>query len=191
MWLAALLACKDSGDSAETDVVGQDLVADTTPIVADSEACDACGGDCLDEVLAYEVRYHHPGGIDYTVTPPAGGPHDPCWTDFGVHTEPVEDEHWVHNLEHGAVVILWNCPEGCSADQAAIEAQVPVLGPFAMSVPYSEMESRFAVISWQHRRTLGCYDADAIAAFYTEHVDQGPESTSSMPPSGCVDTDSQ
>ena len=184
--VVALLLAGCHGGDTDTDPVGHDLAADTTPIVVSSEACDACGGDCVDELLAYTERYHTTEPIDYSVTPPAGGPHDPCWADFGVHDEPVEDDNFVHDLEHGAVVILWNCPDGCGAEQASIDALVPTLGEFALSTPYSEMESPFAVVAWEHRLLLGCFDADATSTYYAEHVDQGPESTSSAPPGGCM-----
>lgn len=47
--------------------------------------------------------------IDYPTNPPASGPHYPIWAAFQEFLTPVPRPFWVHSLEHGAVVILYNC----------------------------------------------------------------------------------
>src|SRR4051794_21406825 len=90
---------------------------DTVPTVLSTASCGACGGDCTLEQLEYDQSYHVGGPIDYADRPPAGGPHDPCWAPWGVHSEPVADDHWVHNLEHGGIVYLYCCTD-CDDDVA-------------------------------------------------------------------------
>jgi len=51
---------------------------------------------------------HVTGPVEYVVTPPVGGPHDPVWMNAGVYTKPVPTERVVHNLEHGAVWITYD-----------------------------------------------------------------------------------
>jgi hypothetical protein len=140
-------------------------------------------GDC-EEAVAIASAMHVDGPIDYPDPPPAGGPHNGCWSAWGVHEAPVADENWVHNLEHGGVVLLYNCSAGC-AD--AIES----LGAFVekhdmtLLTEYPDMKTRFAVVAWGYRLQSDTLDLDALQAFYVAHVDQAPESVSSGPPSGC------
>lgn len=150
--------------------------------------CDACAGECLIEQFEVTSATHISGGVDYPDRPPVGGDHDPCWAPYGVHDTEVQDENWVHNLEHGAVVLLHNCPEGCADDVAVLEGVSAAAEPDTTLVtPYSEMKARFAAVSWAWRITLGCADGQALTDFYDEHVGQAPEATSSPPPEACMD----
>ena len=140
-------------------------------------------GEC-EESVVIGTPTHVTTPIDYADVPPAGGPHNPCWTTYGVHSTEVVDENWVHNLEHGAVVFLYSCPSGCASEVAALAALVPGR-PFAVVTSYSTMPPGFAVVSWGHRLVTPTLDVAAFTAFYMEHVDHGGESTSANPPASC------
>jgi hypothetical protein len=179
--LTLLLGCEpEAVELPETPVV-----EDTVPEVLSSTACEACGGDCLLEELAYGAALHVPEPIDYVDVPPAGGSHNPCWASWGAHAEPVEDEYFVHNLEHGGIVWLYSC-EDCAEDVAALEGLAEEKQIFALVTSYPEMDARFAALSWGWRLTMGCVDLEAMSTFYDEHVDQAPESIPSDPGSGCL-----
>src|SRR5438874_915571 len=62
-----------------------------------------------------EGRNHvDPGSpLTFKSDPPASGNHYSTWARSGVYTEPIEKGYWVHSLEHGYVVLLYNCPNGC------------------------------------------------------------------------------
>lgn len=156
---------------------------DTIPEVLATTPCDACGGDCLVEELAYGEAYHVEGGVTYASVPPAGGPHDPCWAAFGVHAEPVPDERWVHDLEHGAVVLLHDC-DACDDDVAALDA-FTAARPWALSTPYPGLGAPFALLAWELRATLGCWDEAFAEDFYDANHDRAPESVPSGPPASC------
>ncbi len=56
----------------------------------------------------------------YAYCPPASGPHynnpgidGPIPAKFYGPDDGTRPEGWIHNLEHGAVVILYNCKHGC------------------------------------------------------------------------------
>lgn len=150
--------------------------------------CSACDGDCLIEQFAALSASHIEGGLDYSNRPPTSGDHDPCWADYGVHTEELGDEHWVHNLEHGAVVFLYDCPGGCAEDVATLEsivAESPTDTTILTS--YAGMDTPFAAVSWGWRITLGCADDAELRAFYSAHAGQAPEDTTSAPPGGCTE----
>jgi hypothetical protein len=42
----------------------------------------------------------------YAANPPASGPHYPVWASWRAHEDVVERGLWVHNVEHGGVVLL-------------------------------------------------------------------------------------
>lgn len=154
-----------------------------------TEGCASCDGECRIDHVPATSREHTDGEpVDYPDRPPTSGEHDPCWAEWGVHTEEVPDENWVHNLEHGGVVFLWNCPEGCEEEVAAIGTLVGSLGEGrALASPYGLMESRFAVVAWEWRLLTECHDEASFRAFFDEHVAQAPE-VSTADPTLCMDS---
>jgi Protein of unknown function (DUF3105) len=173
------------GDTGATDdgiPSGDALVADTVPVTVSSEPCDACGGDCLLEQLAYDKRYHTTEPIAYASTPPAGGPHNPCWAVWGIHDEPVLDDNFVHNLEHGGVVFAYSD----DALQGEVDALATKLGDYMFTTPYTQQKSAMTAVAWGWRLSLGCFDESLLSTFYTQHVNQGPESLLADPSAGCM-----
>jgi hypothetical protein len=61
----------------------------------------------------------------YAANPPASGPHYPVWAGWGIHDDVVERGLWVHNLEHGGIVLLIGpstSPEAEAELRAAFDA---------------------------------------------------------------------
>ena len=157
--------------------------------VVDSVTCNACGGHCLEEEMSYdEVRFHTAAPLVYCDGPPTGGPHDSCWGDWGTYSdEPLEARHWVHNLEHGAIVFLYNCPSGCDDELADLMAYLETYEPKTIVTPYPSMNARFAMVAWEHRLLTDCVDAAAFDDFFERLYNQGPEPIPEIdPPSGCM-----
>ncbi|MFL5318889.1 MAG: DUF3105 domain-containing protein, partial [Myxococcaceae bacterium] len=46
--------------------------------------------------------------------PPTGGPHCPSPLACRSYPDAQPVCNWVHNLEHGHVALLFNCPSGCT-----------------------------------------------------------------------------
>ena len=149
--------------------------------------CIDCDTTCQLDAIPPTSSDHVEGDVDYEEWPPAGGDHNRCWADWGVHEEELEAINFVHNQEHGGVIFYYNCPDGCAAEQALLTQLVQELGYLTILTPYSKMDHRFAVTAWGHRLLMNCLDLGAMESFYLAHVDQGPESTASMPPGDCMD----
>lgn len=149
-----------------------------------------CAGDPCDlGGQAYEdtQQDHVSGEIVYEDEPPAGGPHDSCWAPWGMHVDDVvAPRNFVHNLEHGGVVFLWDCDD-CATDVATIGDTVDRLGAWAMGTRYPGLRWPFAAVAWGVRGHANCLDADAMTRFYSHNVDRGPESTPRDPSAACVD----
>ena len=151
-----------------------------------SEPCDACSGACVIENLATGTPTHHNQPLDYEDVPPVGGPHNQCWGDWAVYDTELEDDHWVHNLEHGGIIYLYDCPGGCEAEETQLREMFDSRPAGTVLVtPYAGLEGGFAAVAWGWRLVSDCFDRATFDAFYDTHVDQAPESVTSGPPASC------
>jgi hypothetical protein len=144
--------------------------------------CANCGG--CEQALPVVSQFHVMEPIEYPEPPPVGGDHSACWFRWGAFAEPVPDERWVHNLEHGGVVFLYDCSDGCPAELAELK-ELAARSPRTILTPYAALPTRFGVVAWGHRLLSNCLDVAAYRAFYDAHFDRAPESISADPPSSC------
>lgn len=128
----------------------------------------------------------------YQFYPPASGPHynlqgyaPVAWQTIAPDNQPLQEGQYIHNLEHGGIAILYNCPGGCSTLVGQLTNYVQNVAPaepiynkvkLVMS-PYARgMGShKIALLAWDYIEFLDSYDQNAITRFYENHVDQGPE----------------
>ena len=119
---------------------------------------------------------------DYQTVPPSSGNHYPVWAAYGVYDVPIRWGHLVHNLEHGAVVIVYNCPDGCADDLARATALVnshpldPACSqPRLILAPDPTLPVKWAASAWTWTLNADCF-ADAIfTKFVSDHLGDGPE----------------
>jgi hypothetical protein len=129
----------------------------------------------------------------YKSYPPASGPHYSAtgvapvtWQTIGTSSSPLVEGQYIHNLEHGGIAILYNCPTGtdCTTLKNSLENYVKNLVPAEPSysefkivlTPYSHgMQKKVALVAWDYIEFLDAYDQNAITQFYENHVDKGPE----------------
>jgi hypothetical protein len=125
----------------------------------------------------------------YKSYPPASGPHYSAqgiapvpWQTIGT----LQEGQYIHNLEHGGIAILYDCPSGtdCTALKNSLENYVKNLAPIepqfkevkVVLSPYSRgMQNKVALVAWDYIEFLPGYDQAAITRFYENHVNQGPE----------------
>ena len=123
--------------------------------------------------------------VTYTSRPPASGPHYPTWSQtYGFMDPPLPAGTWLHNLEHGAVAILYNCPQACPDLEQQLKDLYPTLplgrnarGGRARAIiqAYPEMDRKIAVVAWGWMLELDEFDKDQITRFYESRIDRGPE----------------
>lgn len=146
--------------------------------------CTSCGG-CA-QTLPVTSAMHVMGRVDYPDTPPASGPHNGrCWSDWGVQDSEVPPERWVHNLEHGGVVFLHHCPDGCDEELGTLRELVSGRR-FTLLTSYAPLPTRFAVVAWGVRMLSDCLDRQAFESFYAAYVNRAPESIDSPPAAICA-----
>jgi len=125
----------------------------------------------------------------YKFYPPASGPH---YSAQGIAPVPwqtidtLQEGQYVHNLEHGGIAILYDCPSGtaCTTLKNALENYVKNLAPAEPTynevkivlTPYSRgMQKKVALVAWDYIEFLDGYDQAEITRFYENHVNRGPE----------------
>ena len=155
---AGLLACSGGGQSGQCDpgTTNSYTAADTS---------------------------HVPVGTDvtYSSNPPSIGQHYPSPLPGGVYTSPVLPEYYVHDLEHGAIVMLYDCDGGCADivnDLRNIAEARPADagGVFRYLIsPQDGMPTPIAVVAWGWVYRSECVDVAEINAFIDAHYRQAPE----------------
>lgn len=127
---------------------------------------------------------HVPVGtqIRYDRFPPSSGTHYGETVPYGVREETTPEGFWVHNLEHGAIVVLYNCSDGCpdlvTELRDAYNTFPPSrnFGKVKLTVlPYPRLESRLAYLAWGWEYITDTYQRDDLFRFYQAHLDKGPE----------------
>jgi hypothetical protein len=125
----------------------------------------------------------------YNSTPPTSGPH---WNiageapvPWGIYRQPIPDEGQIHNLEHGGVMIQYNCRD-CSDLTGQLEGfynRYTAAHPLAryrqstkiVIAPYYDMPTRLALTAWGKIDTMEAYDEARVTRFVDAYRDNGPE----------------
>ena len=123
--------------------------------------------------------------ITYKARPPTSGTHYPLsYPNYAIFDQPLPNGAWVHNLEHGAIAILYNCPRGCPEIVQQLKELFPKMPlgrnsrqgmPRVLIFPYSDMDTRIAVLAWRWLMELDTVDSAKIIQFAEEHLDRAWE----------------
>jgi len=138
--------------------------------------------------------------VKYLYCPPASGNHyfspplGPIPPKvYGVNDHPIP-QGWVHNLEHGALVVLYKCPgDACTdAGQAALNqfystfpnspvCNLPagIVGP--VIARFDDMNYPYVALVWDQILPLQTWDPAQVLAFFA----QNGERTNPEPQAGC------
>lgn len=134
---------------------------------------------------------HVPVGsaISWASNPPSSGAHFPVWAAFQEFTTPVPRGYLVHDLEHGAVVLLYNCAlvdaaqcealrEGLRQASAALPADPQCSAGVRVRTVISPdplLAEPVAATSWGFVYRAQCLDLPSLQAFAQAHYAQAPE----------------
>lgn len=74
------------------------------------------------EKIADLGRGHVPIGeaVDYNSNPPTSGKHYEDWVRSGVYSEPKDDRNLIHSLEHGYVIMSYNCDHKVTSNKSLV-----------------------------------------------------------------------
>ncbi len=113
------------------------------------------------------IQQHSELPIDYSQTPPAGGPHYPVWQNCGVYQQPVRNELSVHSLEHGAVWITYDLT--LSASDVDTLRNLTQQGSHRLLSPYSGLSSPIVATAWGYQLKLDRADDPRLIQFLRQY----------------------
>lgn len=167
--LLVIAACTDPADPPTTEPIG------------------ACDGKLVTEhnVSAIHVEVGSP--IAWTNNPPTSGNHFGAWAAWDRQYGDLPRGYWVHNLEHGGIVLAYRCdqvacPETVDALLAAARAMAPdpmCTGNVSKRVIVTGDALlpdgvQVAALAWNHAYTASCYDP-YVETFAAKHYAKAPE----------------
>src|SRR3990172_5795728 len=83
----------------------------------------------------------------YSTYPPTSGVHYEGSAEWGIYDNPIPDEIQVHNLEHGGILVQYNC-QGCDDLVENLRKVVARYNTKVILAPYPKMDSRIALTAW-------------------------------------------
>lgn len=135
------------------------------------------------EAMASEGTSHVDVGtpITYNDYPPSSGSHYPTWVQpWGFKETDIQPGFWVHNLEHGGIVILYKCPANCDQLKRQLRdlaASLPKAratpGPKIVVAPDNQIDTTLVALAWTRRLKLNDFDRDQLERFYKAHIESG------------------
>ena len=152
-------------------------------------------------------RTHVPVGtnVRYTYCPPASGNHynqpplGPIPPNFYGPDQATVPQGWIHNLEHGALVVVYSCKNGCPDDATLARLKAfadpstfpssPVCNfPAGTNVApvvtrFDDMATKFAGLVWGRVLFQDTLDTNQLLAFYEQYGERTNPELQCTPPS--------
>jgi hypothetical protein len=122
----------------------------------------------------------------YQTNPPSSGNHYFVWASYKTYTAPVALGYLVHNLEHGAIVVGYNCPGGCQPDVAKLQAWIDSRPVDSLCeglpsqrrmilAPNPFLDVKFAASAWLWTWKADSADTASLSAFADAHYGRASE----------------
>jgi hypothetical protein len=135
---------------------------------------------------------HVPVGtpVDYDSNPPCNGPHYPIWAAYQTYSSPVPRPYYVHDLEHGAIVLVYKCDQddGCPAIVQGLQATSDAIPDDPVCTLQGEgvrvrtvitpdplLDVPVAAAAWGWVYRADCLDLPSLKSFALAHYAQAPE----------------
>ncbi len=123
--------------------------------------------------------------VSYATNPPSGGDHWPQWAAYRIYDVPVSREMYVHNLEHGAVVLAYRCEQADCPDvvkvlthsfQSARDSFCAAPSPARVVMTQDMLlDTPIAASAWGATYTATCIDEASLTAFVKSSIGKGTE----------------
>jgi len=185
--VAAVLALGCASEPAELitddDLVGVTTTTGTGAPIAPATECTITRGDARARPGTHVATC---SDVAYGTRPPSIGPHYGTWADFRAYDAPVPWGFVVHSLEHGAVVLAYDCPSGCPELVASLRAFVDAYPGDArcsgtgararfIVMPARDLGAPVAAAAWGKIYRATCFDETSLRAFVDETYARSPE----------------
>src|SRR5690606_388113 len=137
--------------------------------VREKEANEVQAIDEIDGIQSFDYsagQDHVTTSVDYSESPPVGGPHDGEWADCTgtVYDVDIRHENAVHGLEHGAVWVTYN-PDLVTGDDIDTLSDLVDGVPYRMMSPYAGLDSPISIQAWNHQLKVDSADDPRLEKF--------------------------
>lgn len=146
----------------------------------------ACDGTLTIERDTSQEHVAMGSTIAWTNNPPTSGPHYDLWAAWDRQYAELPRGNYVHNAEHGGIILLYHCDPACPevvdallAVARGMPADPMCAAPVTKRVlvtadPLLPAGIQVGAIAWNHAYTATCYD-DYVATFASDHYAKAPE----------------
>ncbi|WP_439563991.1 DUF3105 domain-containing protein [Microcella sp.] len=142
-------------------LVGVVVTSATPPVDPDTIEIDGL------ETFADVESLHVQSAVEYAMTPPAGGPHNPSWLNCGIYEEEVPAEYAVHSLEHGAVWVTYDPEQVAGADLDALRSAMP--RSYMILSPFPGLDAPVVASAWGVQVALDGVDDPRLSEFIIKY----------------------
>lgn len=142
-------------------LVGMIVTSATPPIDPDTIEVDGL------ETFEVAESTHVEGLVDYEMTPPAAGPHNPTWLNCGIYEEEVPAEYVVHSLEHSAVWVTYDPEQVSGGDLDALRGEMP--SSYIILSPFPGLEAPVVASAWGVQVALDGVDDPRLNEFIVKY----------------------
>jgi hypothetical protein len=127
--------------------------------------------------------------VPWNSNPPTSGPHYFVWAGWDRIYSDLERGYWLHNAEHGGVVLLYRCDTGCPETVTALAGVVRAMPvdphcdaplwtrSLVVSDPLLPDDRTVAAVAWGTHYLATCVDGDALASFIADNYGRSTENT--------------
>lgn len=199
--VSALVVCLGLGSAAPAttrlsamDLSSEALATESTPSVAWSTGAPTSGAPSSVAAACSATVTQHPDAgnqhadncspLAYGSNPASSGTHYGSWAAYKTYPKGVPPGFLVHSLEHGALVIGYNCPGECKDEVAMVQAWINSLpgDPVCFGdrnkiilAPNPALEMRWGAAAWGWTWKAPCLDTASLAAFFRAHYGKAAE----------------
>jgi len=138
------------------------VITSATPAV-DPSTIEVDGVETFENVEGIHVET----AVDYDVTPPAGGPHNPTWLNCGIYEEVIPSEYAVHSLEHGAVWVTYDPAQLSDAEIGQLRGAMP--STYIILSPFENLDAPVYASGWGTQIALDGVDDPRLDDFIVKY----------------------
>ncbi len=181
-------AAPDAGEAADSAAASLPDAATSDAGEAEDSAAASLPDAAMPDVCGALREDRGAGHIDvgtcviYADNPPSSGPHYGRWAPAREYPQPLDRRYWVHNLEHGWLVLLYR-PD---ADPAAVDDLREAMGSLpddpdcpgfhrVLLTADPALDSAVAAVAWRRVLEGDRLAPEAIRAFFAECRVAAPE----------------
>jgi hypothetical protein len=118
--------------------------------------------------------------------PPNSGPHYPIWAAWDRQYDSLQRGYYIHNAEHGGIVLLYNCDPDCPEVVASLVDVARNMAPDSTCIapitkrvlivkdPEMPAGVQVAAVAWNYTYTASCFDP-YVTKFAKDHYRNAPE----------------